>query len=141
MTEEVSDKENVQENDSGRDNQLEQRVAELEQAVADKESEVSELKEKLSTVSKSLEEAVTSYKSRVIQLNPSLTGELIEGGTIEAVDKSLEKALNLIGRVKKSVEKEISHTRVPTGAPGRRTPDLSGLSPREKIQYAIGGKK
>jgi len=30
---------------------------------------------------------------------------------------------------------------VPAGAPGRRASDLSALSPREKIQYAIGGKK
>jgi hypothetical protein len=43
--------------------------------------------------------------------------------------------------VKKSVEKEISNIKVPAGAPGRRASDLSALSPREKIQYAIGGKK
>ncbi len=125
-----------------------QRVSELEQAVAEKESEIAvmkksegELKEKLVAVSTSLTAAVKSYKDRIIQLNPGLAEELIEGETIEAIDKSLEKALGIIGRVKKSVEKEISHNRVPAGAPGRRSPDLSGLSPREKIQYAIGGKK
>jgi cell division septum initiation protein DivIVA len=129
-------------------NQLEQKTGELEQTVADKESEIAtlrksegELKEKLSAVSKSLTEAIASYKGKVIQMNPGITEELIIGDTIEMVDESLEKALSLIGRVKKSVEKEMSHTRVPAGAPGRRTPDLSALSPREKIQYAIGGKK
>ena len=145
MTEEAS-KENGQENNPG--NQFEQKVGELEQVVADKESEITnlrksedELKEKLTAISKSLTEAVNSYKGRVIQMNPGITEELISGDTIEAIDKSLEKALSLIGRVKKSVEKEMSHSRVPAGAPGRRTPDLSALSPREKIQYAIGGKK
>jgi signal transduction histidine kinase len=120
----------------------------LEKVIADKGSEIaalkkseSELQEKLSAVSKSLTEAVVSYKARVIQMNPGITEELISGETIEAVEMSLEKAIGLISRVKKSVEKEISQTRVPAGAPGRRTADLSALSPREKIQYAIGGKK
>lgn len=147
MAEEVT-KENGQENSSGNGNQLEQKVAEFEHIVAEKESEIvtlkkseGELKEKLAVVNKSLTEAVVSYKDRVVQMNPEITEELISGDTIEAVDKSLEKAISLIGRVKKSVEKEISNIRVPAGAPGRRIPDLSTLSPREKIQYAIGGKK
>jgi cell division septum initiation protein DivIVA len=147
LTEEASE-ENGRENSPDNVNQLEQKVAEFEQIVAQKENEIAalkkaegEMKEKLSTVSKSLTEAVVRYKDKIVQMNPGITEELISGDTIEAVDKSLEKAINLIGRVKKSVEKEISNIRVPAGAPGRRIPDLSTLSPREKIQYAIGGKK
>jgi uncharacterized coiled-coil protein SlyX len=147
LTEEAN-KENLRENSSGIGTQLEQKTAEFEKVIADKESEIaglrkseSEMQEKLSALSKSLKEAVISYKTRIIQMNPGITEELISGETIEAVEISLEKAIGLISRVKKSVEKEISHTRVPAGAPGRRTLDLSGLSPREKIQYAIGGKK
>ena len=147
MTEEAN-KENLRENSAEVSNQLKQKTAELEKVIADKGSEIaalkkseSELREKLSAVSKSLTEAVVSYKARVIQMNPGITEELISGETIEAVEMSLEKAIGLISRVKKSVEKEISQTRVPAGAPGRRTADLSALSPREKIQYAIGGKK
>lgn len=140
--------ENEQQNDSGDGNQLAKKVTELEQLVADKENEIDtikkcqeELEKKLSDVSVSLTEAVNIYRSRIIQMNPGVTEELISGNTIEEVDKSLEKALNLISKVKKSMEKEISQSRVPAGAPGRQSPDLSSLSPREKIQYAIGGKK
>jgi seryl-tRNA synthetase len=141
-------KENVPENNSGAGNQPEQKAAQFEQAIAEKENEIAvlrksdgELKEKLSAVSKALNEAVAGYKNRVLELNPEIAEELISGETVEAVNVSLEKAINLVGRVKKSVEKEISNIRVPAGAPGRRASDLSGLSPREKIQYAIGGKK
>ena len=147
MTEETN-KENLRENISDIGNQSEQKTADFEKVIADKESEItalkkseSELQAKLSAVTKSLTEAVASYKARVIQMNPGIMEELISGETIEAVETSLEKAIGLISRVKKSVEKEISQTRVPAGAPGRRTADLSALSPREKIQYAIGGKK
>jgi len=37
------------------------------------------------------------------------------------------------------MEEEVSKARIPAGAPQRVPPDLSALSPREKIQYAIGG--
>ena len=141
-------KDNVQENNSGAGNQPEQKAAPFAQIIAEKESEIAvlrksegELKEKLAAVSKALNETVAGYKDRVLELNPGITEELINGDTIEAVNVSLEKAINLVGRVKKSVEKEISNIKVPAGAPGRRASDLSGLSPREKIQYAIGGQK
>ena len=147
MTEEAS-KENRQGNSPDNINPLQQKVVELQQVIADKESEImilrkseGELKEQLATLDKTLNTTITSYKNKVMQMNPEITEELISGDTVEAVDKSLEKAISLIGKVKKSVEKEISQTKVPAGAPGRRTMDLSALSPREKIQYAIGGKK
>ena len=138
----------TQENDSGTGTQPEQKEAGFAQIIADKDTEIAalrksetELKEKLAVAGKSLTEAVAGYKSRVLQMNPGITEELINGDTIEAVNLSLEKAISLVGRVKKSVEKEISNIKVPAGAPGRRASDLSALSPREKIQYAIGGKK
>ena len=140
MTEEAT-KENTQETSPGNSNQSAQIVAEKEREIAALKKSEGELKEKLSAVSKSLTAAIVRYKDRVVQSNPEITEELISGDTIEAVDISLEKAISLIGRVKKSVEKEKSQIRVPAGAPGRRIPDLSTLSPREKIRYAIGGKK
>ena len=143
---EEENKENNREDNSG--TEPEQKEAGFAQIIAEKESEIAvlrksegELKEKLAAVSKALNETVAGYKDRVLELNPGITEELINGDTIEAVNVSLEKAINLVGRVKKSVEKEISNIKVPAGAPGRRASDLSGLSPREKIQYAIGGKK
>ena len=145
MTEEEN-KENNRKDNSG--TEPEQKGAGFAQIIADKDTEITalrksetELKEKLAAAGKSLVEAVAGYKSRVLQMNPGITEELINGDTIETVNTSLEKAISLVGRVKKSVEKEISNIRVPAGAPGRRPSDLSGLSPREKIQYAIGGKK
>jgi gas vesicle protein len=139
---------NGQENNSGAGNQPEQKANQFEQVIAEKDTEIAvlrksegELKEKLSAVSKALSDAVAGYKDRVLELNPEIESELIGGDTVEAVNTSLQKAVNLVGRVKKSMEKEISNIRVPAWAPGRRATDLSGLSPREKIQYAIGGKK
>jgi len=110
------------------------RIAELEQAVAGTE-------EKLTTINNSLTEAVASYKAMVVQANPEVLEELVTGDTIESINDSLKQAKTLIGRVRQGLEVEISAAKIPAGAPQRTPLDLSSLSPREKIRYAIGGKK
>ena len=107
-------------------------IAQLEQAVA-------ESNEKLQIITSSLAEAVASYKATVIQTNPEVPEELVTGDMVEAINESLKKAKTLISKVRQGLEAEISSAKIPAGAPQRTPPDLSALSPREKIQYAIGG--
>ena len=121
------------------------RIIELEEALTGKDSDIATLKqsqaemdERLTTASSSLAEAVASYRTMVVQANPEVIEELITGDTIEAVSESLDKAKALVSKVRQGVETEISLAKVPAGAPERTSPDLSTLSPREKIQYAIG---
>ena len=122
------------------------RLEELEEAIAGRDGEIvglkqdrDELEDRLSAVSSSLNEAVASYKTMVVRANPELIEDLISGDTIDSVNESLDRAKALVSRVRQGVEAEISLARVPAGAPERTPPDLSALSPREKIQYAIGG--
>ncbi len=124
------------------------RITELEQMVADRDSELATLKqamvksdEVLTEMKNSLAQAVSSYRALIVQANPDIPDELVTGDSIEAINQSLENARALISRVRQVLEEEAAKTRVPTGAPQRTPPDLSALSPREKIQYAIGGKR
>ena len=124
------------------------RLVELEQVVANKDSEIArlkqnsdELEERLKTISNSLTQAVASYRAMVVQANPEVVEELISGDTIESINESLGKAKDLAKKVRQRMEAEISLAKVPAGAPERVSPDLSALSPREKIQYAIGGRR
>lgn len=126
----------------------ETRIAELEQTLADRDSELATLKqamaesaEALTNVKDSLCRAVSSYRTLVVQSNPDILDELITGDSIEAIDQSLESAKTLISKVREGIEGEIASGRVPAGAPTRTLLDLSALSPREKIQYAIGGNR
>lgn len=123
------------------------RIIELEQAATNLNSEVATLKqaaaeseEKLTNINHSLAEAVAGYKALVVQANPQVFEELITGDTIEAINESLEQAKTLVSLVRQGLEAEITAGKVPAGAPIRTPPDLSALSPREKINYAIGGK-
>jgi chromosome segregation ATPase len=121
-------------------------IARLEQTLASKESEVAALKQslaeaerKLADLGEALAQAVASYKALVVQANPGVLAELITGNTVEEVNESLKNAQALVDRVRQEMEAEISKTRIPAGAPQRVPLDLSALSPREKIQYAIRG--
>lgn len=126
---------------------ISRRLDELEGALTGKEEEISTLKqtageteERLTSLTNSLGEAVASYKGLVIGANPEVVEELITGDTIESVNESLEQARKLVSKVRQGLETEISLAKVPAGAPERTSPDLSGLSPREKIQYGVSRK-
>ena len=121
-------------------------ITSLEQALSEKDAEISALKQdlteaesKLADVNEAMARAVADYKALVVQSNPGVFAELIAGDTIDEVNESLKNAQALIERVKQEMETEAEKTRVPAGAPQRTPQDLSALSPREKIQYAIGG--
>ncbi len=117
------------------------RLTDLEGIVASREEEIANLKQSKADLEERLTGAVTSYKSLVLQTNPGVVEELVSGDTIEAINESLTKAKTLVGKVRQGLAAEISVGKIPAGAPQRIPPDLSALSPREKIQYAIGGKK
>jgi predicted RNase H-like nuclease (RuvC/YqgF family) len=121
-------------------------IIRLEQALAAKDSEIAALKQSLdetegnlAEMGKALPQAVAAYKALLVQANPGVLAELITGDTIEEVNQSLKNAQALVSRVRQEMEAEASKTRIPAGAPQRAGLDLSALSPREKIQYAIGG--
>jgi hypothetical protein len=142
------------ENESNQDDtgeeleQVRSRVIELEALVAQKDEElakanarVSELEQVVVESDGNLAQAVSSYKALVVKANPEVLEELITGDTIDDISASLEKAESIVGRVRQGLEAEMASAKVPAGAPERTPTDLSALSPREKIQYAIGGKR
>jgi len=124
------------------------RIAELEEVATTSMNEIASIRQSMEEMEgmwraskKSLADAVSRYRGMVIQANPGILSELIVGDSIDSVDESLLNAKSLVGKVREGLESEVSLKRVPTGTPERRLPDLSDLSPREKIQYGIGGKR
>jgi len=126
----------------------EQRIAELEQALAGKDEQIAaltqsaaELEQRLAELEESLAQAISSYRALVLKYNPSLPEEQVSGDSIEEIDASLASAQALINRVRQELEAEMASARIPAGAPQRTPADLSTLSPRDKIQYAIGERR
>ena len=123
-------------------------IQELQATLTARDAETSGLKQtiaeseqRLAQVNDLLSRAVASYRELAAALHPQVPPELITGDTVAAVDESIKSAQALVEKVKQGIEAETLKARVPAGAPPRTLPDLSALSPREKIEYAIGGKR
>ena len=93
---------------------------------------------RLTEVTEELTSAIGAYKALVLESNPDIPGELIKGETIKEIDSSLENTRAMVGKVRKRIEEELKRGTIPPGAPSRTAPDLSGMSAREKLQYALG---
>jgi SMC interacting uncharacterized protein involved in chromosome segregation len=123
-----------------------EKIAGLEKAVAEKDAEIATLKQSLEESRRKLEEAkislagaVAAYQELAVEANSGLVAEMIKGGTIGEIKQSVEYARALVEKVKQEIGAENARVRVPAGAPQRTVPDLSTLSPREKIKYGMEG--
>ncbi len=81
--------------------------------------------------------AVGKYRIAVLASAPDVPEDLVKGETIEEIDSSLERARGMVAKIRKQVEAEAAGRKVPAGAPPRSRPDLSSLSPGEKIAHAL----
>jgi len=117
------------------------RISELEQAVADRDNQVAVLNQSLAELESRLSQAVEAYRALVVKANPAVPEELVSRDSIEEIDGSLANAQVLVDRVRRELESEIAAAKIPAGAPLRTPLDFSALSPKEKIQYAIGERR
>jgi len=127
---------------------VEARLSELEalaqeqaQRLASQEAELSELRGQLSAAGQALAQAAVRYRSALLVAYPEVPPELVSDATIEEVERSFEAARATVERVRRQLEGQTQAGRVPPGAPLRRGPDVSALSPKEKIAYALGSQR
>ncbi len=81
--------------------------------------------------------AAARYREAVLAHEPSLPADLVAGETVEDVDAAVERARQTVAQVRQRIEQEAASQRVPAGAPVRSAPDLSDLSPSEKIRLGL----
>jgi chromosome segregation ATPase len=77
------------------------------------------------------------YRALALEQAPDVLDELVSGDSIEEIDASLERARETVARVREHIESGAQASRVPAGAPERGSPDLSALSPEEKIRTGL----
>jgi septum formation inhibitor MinC len=81
--------------------------------------------------------AAGRYRETLLALDPSVPAELLEGDTLETIDESLARARETVAQVRQQMEQAAAAQRVPAGSPARTPPDLSALSPMEKIRAGL----
>ena len=84
-----------------------------------------------------LADAANRYRELLLAGSPEVPEAMVDGATIEEVDASFAAARGVVEQVRRRIEEQAGAEHVPAGAPPRTAPDLSGLSPADKIAYAL----
>jgi hypothetical protein len=111
------------------DARLAGKIPQPEEDMAARDSEIAALKDTLAG-------AVARYRAAVVAAAPGVPEELLRGETVEEIDASLEVARGIVSRVREQIERDSAAQSAPAGAPPRTPPDMSALSPAEKIVHA-----
>jgi chromosome segregation ATPase len=77
------------------------------------------------------------YRDLVVRTEPALPADLIAGDDVDTIDASVTAAREIVGRVRSHIEAQAHASRVPAGAPPRSSPDLSALTPEQKIRHGL----
>lgn len=117
------------------ESQLEQTRTEL----AVKQDEMDNAWVEMTALREAKDEAVSGYRDALRLAHPELPPDLIRGETTEELAASVESAKALVEKVRAALRSEKDAARIPAGAPVSSGPDLTGLSPREKIAAGIAG--
>ncbi len=112
------------------DASLTARITQLEVDISARDGELAALKDSLGV-------AVARYRAAVAATASGVPEDLLRGETVEEIDASLEQARRIVSRVREQLESEAAAGSVPAGAPPRTLPDMSALSPAEKIAHGL----
>ena len=107
------------------------------EAAATAAAETATLHEQLDAAAQRAQTAAERYRDLVVRTEPALPADLIAGDDVDAIDVSVTAAREIVGRVRSHIETQAQIARVPAGAPPRAAPDLSALTPEQKIRHGL----
>ena len=110
------------------------------EAVAVATAEAATLREQIDAATQRAQAAAERYRDLVVRIEPALPADLITGGDVDAIDASVTAAREIVGRVRSHIETQAQAGRVPAGAPPRSAPDLSALTPEQKIRHGLAAR-
>lgn len=99
--------------------------------------EIEALRARLADAETQTQAAAGHYRELALAHEPDLPAELVAGESIAAVEASIVRARQTVAQVRQHLEQQAQAHRVPTGAPVRAAPDLSGLTSAEKIRLGL----
>jgi len=117
---------------------MESELAEARSASEAARTELAEARAELERANSQLRAAVLRYREVRLAGAPEIPAEMVpEAATLEEIDSHLESAGRMAERLRERLRAEQPSARLPLGAPSRRPPDLSSLSPAEKIREGL----
>jgi hypothetical protein len=120
--------------------QRDARIAHLEAALGEAEDAAKRRDEEMEGVNARLAQAVELYRVSLLASEPDVPEDMVQGSTVEVVQESLARVRQMVEQVRGRMEARASLERTPLGVPARSAPDLSALSPQEKILVGLSGR-
>ena len=114
-----------------------ERVRALEQQVDQARAEADAGVEETSALRAQLSDVLDRYRALLLARDPDVPEELVCGDTVAEIESSYERAAALVDRLRRRAAEQSAQDRVPAGAPARRGPDTSALSPQQKIMLGL----
>ena len=109
---------------------IQAKLSEAKATLEQRDAEVEALRHQLTS-------ATARYREALLASMPEVPAELVSGATPEEVEASLAQARGMVERIRSHIEAQLAEQRVPI----RSAPDLSALSPTEKIAYALSQRE
>jgi hypothetical protein len=106
-------------------------------AEAAAEAEAAAQRDYLDAAEARLRTAAERYRDLVVRTEPELPPDLIAGDDIDAVEASAAAAREIVERIRARVDEARNVPRIPAGSPPRTAPDMSALSPEQKIRIGL----
>ena len=120
--------------------QRDARIAHLEAALGEAEDAAKRRDEEMEGVNARLAQAVELYRGSLLASEPDVPEDMVQGSTVEVVQESLARVRQMVEQVRGRMEARASLERTPLGVPARSAPDLSALTPQEKILVGLSGR-
>jgi len=114
-----------------------EKLAQLETALGEAKQSLNTRTGDCDRLKAALDDAVGAYRKLAVSTSPLYSDDMISGSSVEEIDASIKKVNGLVKKMRSTLEAELKDLTVPAGAPERSAPDLSGLSPRDKIKQGI----
>ena len=114
-----------------------EQVATSEEQLAGGVESMGEVEKEMASLRQQLSSATQKYRALILAGAPEVPEELVKGETPDEVDAAFAAAREMVDWVRRQLEAKAAAETVPAGAPIRSGPDMSALSPMEKIAYAL----
>ena len=110
---------------------------ELRQAQESRDAQTAELRHETEAAAERAREGASRYRELMLRMEPSLPPDLVAGETVDEVDASIATARVVVGSVRAHIAGLAEAARAPAGAPARGAPDLSSMTPAQKIALGL----
>ena len=114
-----------------------ERLHDLERQAEEARAEAAANAEDAAALREQLADVLDRYRALLLAKDPDVPEDLVRGGTAAEIEASYERAAGLVGRLRRRAAEQSMQERVPAGAPARRGPDASALSPQQKIMLGL----